>query len=84
MKFTSSEEGMPVETITLAGTLKWLVGLILVPWLWHERKRTDKLEEAMSAKHYTKDETKEQILLRLKPIEDKLDMIYDELKRLNN
>jgi len=76
---------MSVEAITLASVMKWLVGLVLAPWLWHERKRVDNLKEELSehkAEQYTKEEVKEQIALRNKPIIDKLDMIYGELQKL--
>jgi len=73
---------MPVgESISLASIGKWLVGLVLAPWLWHERKRVDKLTVKMSEKHFTKEETKEQIGLRLEPVHQKLDMIYDEVTK---
>ena len=55
-------EEMPVgEAVSLASVGKWLVGLVLAPWLWHERKRVDKLTEALAQSHFTKEETKEQI-----------------------
>lgn len=63
------------------GILKWFVGLILAPWLWHERKRVDALQKELSS-YYTKEEVKEQIELRNQPIIDKLDMIYKELLRI--
>ena len=73
---------MPVgETVTLASIGKWLVGLILAPWLWHERKRVDALTSKLGEKHFTKEETKEQIGLRLEPVHQKLDMIYDEVTK---
>ena len=53
---------MPVgESVTLAAMAKWLVGLVLAPWLWYEKKRLDKLKEDVALHHFTKDETKEQI-----------------------
>jgi len=74
---------MPAESAAAVGVLKWLVGLVLAPWLWHERKRVDKLKEELADK-YSKEEVKEQIDLRNKPIIDKLDMIYTELQRMRN
>ena len=61
-------------------SLKFLVGLVLAPWLWFERKRTDALEKKLS-EYYNKEEVEEQIELRNKPIIDKLDMIYNEICR---
>lgn len=72
---------MPAETVGAFGLLKWLVGLVLAPWLWHERKRLDELNQRLSD-HYTKEEVKEQIQLRNKPIIDKLDMIYNKLEKI--
>lgn len=71
------------ETIGAIGLVKWLAGLILAPWLWHERKRVDELDKRLAA-HYTKEEVKEQIMLRNKPIIDKLDMIYNELQKMSD
>jgi hypothetical protein len=66
--------------------LQWLVGIVLAPWLWYERKRLDalksemkELEAKVNEKFLSKEEVKEQIILRNKPITDKLDMIYKEL-----
>lgn len=63
------------------GILKYLLGLVLAPWLWHERKRVDALQKELQG-YYTKEEVKEQIELRNQPIIDKLDMIYKELLRM--
>lgn len=55
---------MPAETAGAVGILKWLVGLVLAPWLWHERKRVDELTQKLSeqnSEHYTKEEVKEAI-----------------------
>jgi len=55
---------MPAETAGAVGILKWLVGLVLAPWLWHERKRVDELTQKLSEQnieHYTKEEVKEAI-----------------------
>ncbi len=73
-------DNMPVESAAMAWLLKIAVGFILAPWLWYERKRVDKLALEL-AEQYTKEEVKEQITLRNKPIIDKLDMIYNELQR---
>ena len=76
---------MPVETVAGIGLLKWLSGLILFPWLWYERRRLDALTVTLDrrlAEHFTKEEVKEQIMLRNKPIIDKLDMIYNELQKI--
>ena len=61
-------------------SLKFLIGLILAPWLWYERRRTDALEKKLN-QFYSKEEVKEQIELRNRPIIDKLDMIYNELMK---
>lgn len=76
-------DDMPAETVGAIGIVKWLVGLILAPWLWHERKRVDELNKRL-AEHYSKEEVKEQIQLRNQPIIDKLDMIYDKLEKIGN
>tara|TARA_R100000951_G_C2522068_1_gene143720 strand:+ start:207 stop:530 length:324 start_codon:yes stop_codon:yes gene_type:complete len=58
---------MPAETAGAVGilsALKWLVGLVLAPWLWHERKRVDELTQKLNEQnndHYTKEEVKEAI-----------------------
>jgi len=55
---------MPAETAGAVGILKWLVGLVLAPWLWHERKRVDELTQKLNEQnndHYTKEEVKEAI-----------------------
>ena len=57
-------DNMPVETAGALGVLKWLVGLVLAPWLWHERKRVDELTQKLNEQnndHYTKEEVKEAI-----------------------
>lgn len=57
-------DNMPVETAGALGVLKWLVGLVLAPWLWHERKRVDELTQKLNEQnndHYTKKEVKEAI-----------------------
>ena len=72
---------MPVETITLASIGKWLIGLVLAPWLWHERKRVDALTAKMADKHYTKDETKEKIEDKLAPIQTDVRWIRETLEK---
>jgi len=77
--------GMPVaETVTLASVGKWLVGLVLLPWMLYERKRVDALFGKMYRDYYSKEETKEQIHLRNKPLVDKLDMIHRDVIALRN
>ena len=67
---------MPVETtITLAAVGKWLIGLVLAPWLWYERKRVDKLEKVIAQNHYTKQEIKEQI-------KDKTDPLHEDMSEV--
>lgn len=76
---------MPAETVATFGVLKWLTGLILVPWMWYERRRVDALIKELreyKSNNYSKEEVKEQIELRNKPIIDKLDMIYSELTKM--
>ena len=72
---------MPVgETITLASVGKWLVGLVLAPWLWHERKRLDKLKEDVEKFHYTKDEIKEQIENKTSGIREDVNEVKETMK----
>ena len=76
---------MPVaETVTLASVGKWLIGIVLLPWMIYERKRVDSLFAEMYRNHYSKEETKEQIHLRNKPLVDKLDMIHRDVIALRN
>jgi len=75
---------MPVgETVTLASIGKWLVGLVLAPWLWHERKRVDELKEKLSEHHYTKDETKEQIADKTSGIRADVTEVKETMKIMN-
>ena len=80
-----NEEGikeMPVgESITLAALGKWLVGLILAPWLWYERKRLDAVIKAVQEKYYTKDEVKEKIEDKLAPMQRDISWIRDHLEK---
>jgi len=72
---------MPVEsTITLAAIGKWLTGLILMPWLWYERKRVDKLEKHIATKHFTKEEVKEHIADKTDPIREDMKEVKDTMK----
>ena len=72
---------MPVgESISLAALGKWLVGLILAPWLWYERKRVDKIIESLRDKHYTKDEVKEKIEDKLEPMKRDISWIRQHLE----
>lgn len=65
------------------GILKWLVGLILAPWLWHERKMREQLQSQVdrhSENYFTKGEVKELIELHNRPIIVKLDLIHQEIQ----
>ena len=79
-----NEEGieqMPVgESVTLAALGKWLVGLVLAPWLWYERKRLDAVIKAMQEKHYTKEEVKEKIEDKLEPMKRDISWIRQHLE----
>ena len=73
---------MPVgETVTLASIGKWLVGLVLAPWLWHERKRVDALTAKLAERHYTKDEMKEKIEDKLAPIKTDVRWIRETMEK---
>ena len=72
---------MPVESVGFAAIGKWLVGLVLAPWLWHERKRLDKLTEKLSESHYTKDEMKEKIEDKLAPIKTDVRWIRETMEK---
>ena len=75
---------MPVgETVSLAALSKWLIGLVLAPWLWYERKRVDKIIETLRDKHYTKDEVKEKIEDKLEPMKRDISWIRKHLENTN-
>ena len=72
---------MPVgEVVTLASLGKWLVGLILAPWLWYERKRVDKLREELTGMYFTKLEVKEQISGKTDPLQEDMKEVRDTMK----
>jgi len=72
---------MPVgETVSLVSIGKWLIGLVLAPWLWYERKRVDKLEKTISASYFTKEEVKEQIKDKTSPLQDDLKEVKETMK----
>ena len=72
---------MPVgETITLASLGKYLIGLVLAPWLWFERKRVDRLQEKLDD-FYTKEEVKEKIEDKLAPIQKDVEWIRRTMER---
>ena len=72
---------MPVETtITLAAVGKWLIGLVLAPWLWYERKRVDKLEKIIASQFFTKDEVKEQIKDKTTPLHHDMKEVKETMK----
>ena len=73
-------EVMPVETISLAAIGKWLVGLVLAPWLWYERKRVDALQSKLDG-YYTKDEVKEKIEDKLAPIQRDVSWIRETMEK---
>ena len=72
---------MPVgEVVTLASLGKWLVGLVLAPWLWYERKRVDKLREDLTGLYFTKEETKEQIIGKTDPLQEDMKEVKETMK----
>ena len=71
---------MPAETIGIAAIGKWLIGLILAPWLWYERKRVDKLEKIIAADHFTKEEVKEQIRDKTTPLHEDMKEVKETMK----
>ena len=72
---------MPVETtITLAAVGKWLIGIVLAPWLWYERKRVDKLEKIISSHYFTKEEVKEQIKDKTTPLHEDMQEVKETMK----
>ena len=76
---------MPVETtITLAAVGKWLIGLVLAPWLWYERKRVDKLEQVIAQSFYTKEEIKEQIKDKTDPLHEDMSEVKDTMKVMSD
>lgn len=68
-----------VETVTLASLGKYLIGLVLAPWLWYERKRVDKLTEQLKD-FYTKAEVKEKIEDKLEPMKRDISWIRKHLE----
>jgi septal ring factor EnvC (AmiA/AmiB activator) len=82
---TERDDVMPIgESITLASVLKWMVGLVLAPWLWHERKRLDKLKEDVEKFHYTKDEIKEQIEDKTSNLREDISEVKETMKIMND
>lgn len=73
---------MPVAESSILALGKWFISVILIPFLWYEHRRIDKISDKIREEHFTKQETKEQIGLRNKPIIDKLEMIHEELKEI--
>ena len=71
---------MPVETISLAAAGKYLLGVILIPWIWYERKRVDKLEKHIATKHFTKAEVKEHISDKTDPIREDMKEVKETMK----
>ena len=72
---------MPIETtLTLATIGKWLIGLVLAPWLWYERKRVDKLEKLISKQFFTKEEVKEQIKDKTTPLHHDMREVKETMK----
>ena len=75
---------MPVgEAVTLAAIAKWLVGLVLAPWLWYERKRVDKLREDLTGLYYNKEETKEQIIGKTDPLQEDMKEVKETMKLMS-
>jgi len=80
----SGISSMPVgETVSLAALGKWLVGLVLAPWLWYERKRVDKIIESLRDKHYTKDEVKEKIEDKTSALKSDMSEVKKTMKIMN-
>ena len=72
---------MPVgEVVSLAAIGKWLVGLVLAPWLWYERKRVDKLEKIISSNHFTKEEVREQVNAKTDPLQEDMKEVRETMK----
>ena len=71
---------MPVESIGLAAIGKWLVGLVLAPWLWYERKRVDKLEKVIAKHYFTKEEVREQIKDKTDPLHEDMTEVKETMK----
>lgn len=68
-----------VEPMSALELVKWVLGIIIIPWLWFERRRVDSIRADM----YTRDEVREQIGLRQQPLVDKLDRIHEDIKSIN-
>jgi len=72
---------MPVgDTVSLADIGKWLIGIVLAPWLWHERKRVDKLTKKLSESHFTKEEVKEQIKDKTTPLHHDMKEVKETMR----
>ena len=79
---SSAEQGrvMSVEAASLAAIGKWLIGLVLAPWLWYERKRVDKLEKYIASHFLTKEEVREQIKDKTTPLHHDMQEVKDTMK----
>lgn len=74
---------MSVEAAGAWGIGKWLVGLVLAPWLWHERKRVDKLNDKLNEKlndYYNKQEVREVIEDKTNNLREDITEIKETLK----
>ena len=79
---TKGRVEMPVgETITLASIGKWVLGVILIPWLSYLTWRQNKLKESLNKDFYTKEETKEKIEDKLAPIQTDVRWIRETMEK---
>ena len=81
-----NEEGIeqvPVETISLAAIGKWILGVILLPWLAFLTVVQRKTTEDLKQNHYTKDEVKEKIEDKLEPMKRDISWIRKHLENTN-
>ena len=73
---------MPVgESITLASIGKWILSVILIPWLGYLSWRQNKLKESLGKDYYTKEETKEKIEDKLAPIQTDVRWIRETMEK---
>ena len=73
---------MSVETVAVWSIGKWLIGLVLAPWLWYEKKKREELQRQLDTNYYTKTEVEQQMDLRDNLVLVKLEVIHTELKLL--
>jgi len=77
----SGISSMPVgETVSLAALGKWILSIILIPWLAFLTLVQRKTSEDIKENHYTKAEVKEKIEDKLEPMKRDISWIRKHLE----